>query len=50
MLVPTAAYRDESTSYHYIAEAEGDYIGVPTEAETAAVLDKMGLPYKKTCI
>lgn len=48
LIVPTAAYRDEGASYHYMAAGAGDYIDIPTAEETAAVLDAMGLPYLKT--
>ena len=43
-IVPTAAYRDEGTSYHYVPSS--DFIEVPTAAKLTAVLDKIGVPYR----
>ncbi len=46
LIVPTAAYRDEGTSYHYAAP--GDYIEVDTAEETAGILKALGLHFTKT--
>ena len=43
LIVPTSAYRDEGTSYHYVAP--GDYIDVPTAARLATILDELELPF-----
>ena len=43
LIVPTFAYRDEGTSYHYTHP--GDYIAVSTAARTAAILDELGIPH-----
>ncbi|MCI8608801.1 MAG: nucleoside phosphorylase [Firmicutes bacterium] len=57
LILPTAACRDEGTSYHYIAadreDATGNYsksqyIEVNTCLETEAILKDLGLPYVKT--
>ncbi len=50
LIVPTAAYRDEGTSYHYMPAAAGDYIDVETADRTAAIIEAMGLPTLKTRI
>ncbi len=45
VMVPTHAYRDEGTSYHY---AEGaDYIEVKNADIVAAFMEEVGLPYVK---
>lgn len=46
LIVPTAAYRDEGTSYHYAPA--GDYIEVATAQKLAEVFDTIGAPYIKT--
>ncbi len=43
LVVPTAAYRDEGTSYHYLPA--GDYIEVPTSGRLCDVFDELCLPY-----
>ena len=43
MIVPTAAFRDEGTSRHYLPES--DWIDVQTAEKTACVFDAMGVPY-----
>jgi len=43
ILIPTAAYRDEGTSYHYAAP-EQSYIEIPTAARLHEILRGMGLP------
>lgn len=42
-IIPTAAYRDEGTSYHYAPP--GDYIEVKTAARLSALFDEIGIPY-----
>ena len=44
--VPTAAYRDEGTSYHYVAPSA--YIDIPTAGRLAGVLQELGVPYHLT--
>jgi uridine phosphorylase len=43
LIVPTAAYRDEGTSYHYAAPSE--YIKVKTAQKLASILTEMNLPH-----
>lgn len=43
VMVPTAAYRDEGTSYHYAPAA--DYITVKNSGIVAAFMEEAGLPY-----
>ena len=43
LIVPTAAYRDEGTSYHY-ADAS-DFIDVASAPRTAEILTEMGVPH-----
>ena len=50
LIVPTSAYRDEGTSYHYMPASAGDYIEVETADWTAEIIESMGLPTLKTCI
>ena len=45
VMVPTAAYRDEGTSYHYAPAA--DYIAVRNGDVVAAFMEENGLPYVK---
>ena len=47
ILVPTAAYRDEGTSYHY-APPDDDYIEVKTARALMKILANMKLPYVTT--
>jgi len=42
LIVPTSCYRDEGTSYHYVAPA--DYIDVPTAVRTAEILTELNAP------
>lgn len=42
-IVPTAAYRDEGTSYHYAPAS--DYIDIPTAAELSAAFDAISMPH-----
>lgn len=46
LIVPTAAYRDEGASYHYM-EA-GDFVDVPSADGLSRALDDMGLKYTRT--
>ena len=43
VMVPTAAYRDEGTSYHYAPAS--DYIPVKNSGVVAAFMEQAGLPY-----
>ena len=43
LIVPTAAYRDEGTSYHYLPVS--DYVEVSTYQRMAQVMDTLRLPY-----
>jgi uridine phosphorylase len=43
VMVPTAAYRDEGTSYHYAPPS--DYITVRNSGAVAAFMEQAGLPY-----
>ena len=43
LIVPTSAYRDEGTSYHYAPAS--DYIEVPTAQKLAEILSQLKLPY-----
>lgn len=45
LIVPTASYRDEGVSYHYLPAA--DYIEVPGHTVVSAVLGKLNIPYAK---
>ena len=45
LIVPTAAYRDEGMSYHYVPAA--DYIHIKNHDIVSAVLDKLNIPYVK---
>lgn len=48
LIVPTAAYRDEGTSYHYAPAS--DYIEVQSADKLAAVFDDLGVSYCKAKI
>jgi nucleoside phosphorylase len=43
LVLPTAAYRDEGFSYHYVKPK--DYIRIPKNREFAAFLRKKGIPF-----
>jgi uridine phosphorylase len=43
IIVPTEAYRDEGTSYHYAPAS--DYITVATASRTATILSELGIPH-----
>lgn len=42
-VIPTAAYRDEGVSYHYIKES--DFVEVSTANKLAKIFDKYEIPY-----
>ena len=42
-VVPTAAYRDEGMSYHYLPAA--DYVAVPGAQKVAEIFGALGVPY-----
>lgn len=46
LIVPTAAYRDEGVSYHYLPGGE-DYIPLETAEKTAGLLAERKLPFVK---
>jgi uridine phosphorylase len=46
LIIPTEAYRDEGTSYHY-APGGADYIKCETADELTALFDELELPYVK---
>ena len=43
LIVPTAAYRDEGTSYHYAPPS--DYIEIPTASKLAKILSELKVPH-----
>lgn len=45
VMVPTEAYRDEGTSYHYAPAS--DYIKIQNADVVAKFMEKVGLPYVK---
>lgn len=44
-ILPTQAYRDEGTSYHYLPV--GDYVDIPTAERLGEIFDELHLPYVK---
>jgi nucleoside phosphorylase len=44
--VPTAAYRDEGTSYHYLAPSA--YVEIPSSAHLAGILGDLDVPFHLT--
>ena len=44
-VIPTAAYRDEGTSYHYVEAS--DYIEVKTANKLCSIFDELNIPYVK---
>ena len=44
-VIPTAAYRDEGTSYHYVEPS--DYIEIKTAKKLCSIFDELGIPYAK---
>lgn len=45
-IIPTEAYRDEGTSYHYLPESE--FVEVNTAKELSMIFDKNNIPYIQT--
>jgi len=45
LIVPTAAYRDEGVSYHYMPAA--DYLEIETANALCGILDSLNVPYVK---
>ena len=43
VMVPTAAYRDEGTSYHYMPAS--DYVDIPNHTAVAECMKANGIPY-----
>ncbi len=43
LILPTSAYRDEGTSYHYLSTS--DYVEVPTHNHLMQIMDELHLPY-----
>ena len=46
MVIPTAAYRDEGTSFHYLPPS--DYVEIPTAERLAEIFDELAVPYVKS--
>ena len=46
LIVPTHAWRDEGTSYHYAPAS--DFIEVKTAERLSAILERLGIAHKKT--
>lgn len=44
-ILPTQAYRDEGTSYHYMPVS--DYVDIPTAEQLGEIFDELHLPYVK---
>ena len=44
-ILPTQAYRDEGTSYHYMPVS--DYVDIPTAERLGEIFDELHLPYVK---
>jgi len=44
IIVPTHAYRDEGTSYHYISTESGDFIEVKTASRLKKIFDELDIP------
>lgn len=44
-ILPTQAYRDEGTSYHYLPVS--DYVDIPTAERLGKIFDGLNLPYVK---
>lgn len=45
LIVPTAAYRDEGVSYHYLPAS--DYVEIGTAEPLCGILDSLNVPYAK---
>ena len=46
MVIPTAAYRDEGTSFHYLPPS--DYVEIPTAERLAEIFDELAVPYVRS--
>ena len=46
MVIPTAAYRDEGTSFHYLPPS--DYVEIPTAERLAEIFDELSIPYVRS--
>ncbi len=46
LIIPTAAYRDEGTSYHYMEAS--DFIQIETSNKLAKIFDELDIPYVLT--
>ena len=44
IIVPTHAYRDEGTSYHYVSSGEGEFIEIKTANRTFEILKEINIP------
>ena len=44
IIVPTFAYRDEGTSYHYVSSQAGDFIEVKTAKHLLKIFSDVGIP------
>lgn len=45
-IVPTAAYRDEGTSFHYLPPS--DYVDIPTAGRLAEIFDELSISYVRS--
>lgn len=45
LVVPTAAFRDEGVSYHYLSA--GDYVELPTAEKLSSILTELGFAHTK---
>jgi uridine phosphorylase len=43
IIIPTAAYRDEGTSYHYVSAESGDFIEIKTANQLSKIFSEMGI-------
>ena len=46
MIIPTAAYRDEGTSFHYLPPS--DYVEIPTAERLAEIFGELDVPYVRS--
>ena len=44
IIIPTFAYRDEGTSYHYVPSQAGDFIEVKTSSRLAKIFSELDVP------
>lgn len=42
-IIPTAAYRDEGTSYHYMSAS--DFVDIPTAQKLGSIFSELGIPF-----